>query len=251
MLDAEGCAYAAALEHKDRPNSTAWSRIGRSDIGPNDPAPFALSQPTVAGLYMVGTKTNRRVQHESDVLGKPAGRDRLNMKATPTPHAATFSSRFADYFKPPSSPAEYLARLLKQSSISLTLGVFIGAALTTGVTFGAVTAYLANEKVLRRLVKHAGVLVHHTRDAVLNTREGRALARALLAAPSASSSSNPSNDARGDIAPQITSVGLPAPPDSHFDSGMGLAALRDGEILPPVYPTGGHYLPYQLGPGNT
>lgn len=172
------------------------------------------------------------------------------MGAASTPHAATFSSRFAEYFKPPTSPAEYLARSLKQSSISLTLGVFIGAALTTGVAFGALTAWLANEKVLRRLVKHAGVVVHHARDAVLNTREGRALARALLAAPGAPT--NPSDDVGGS-APQDTSpaVGLPSPATSRFDSGMGLAALRDDEILPPVYPTGGHYLPYQLGPGNT
>eukprot|EP00962_Isochrysis_galbana_P051437 scaffold22834_cov119-Isochrysis_galbana.AAC.2 len=153
------------------------------------------------------------------------------MGAASTPHAATFSSRFAEYFKPPTSPAEYLARSLKQSSISLTLGVFIGAALTTGVAFGALTAWLANEKVLRRLVKHAGVVVHHARDAVLNTREGRALARALLAAPGAPT--NPSDV--GDSAPQGTSpaVGLPSPATSRFDSGMGLAALREDEILPP------------------
>jgi hypothetical protein len=175
-------------------------------------------------------------------------------KAAAHPHPTTFSGRLAEYIKPPTSPSEYLARTIKQSSISLTIGVFIGAALTTGVAFGAVTAWLANEKVLRRLVKHASVVVHHTRDAVLNTREGRALARALLASPGEKSSNKASHDDdKEDLAPQgsLPAVGQPPPPTSDFDSGMGLAALRDDEILPPVYPAGGHYLPYQLGPGNT
>ena len=101
-------------------------------------------------------------------------------------------------------------------------------------------AWLANERVLRRLVKNAGVLVHSVRDAALNTREGRALANALLA------------DGVGSRPPppKPTEPSRHRLPIAEGANGMGLAALCEDEVLPQVAPPGGHYLPYRLGPGN-
>lgn len=49
------------------------------------------------------------------------------------------------------TPAGYVTQAIKQASVSLTLGVFVGSALTSGIAFGIATAWLANERVLRRL----------------------------------------------------------------------------------------------------
>jgi 2-dehydro-3-deoxyphosphogluconate aldolase/(4S)-4-hydroxy-2-oxoglutarate aldolase len=76
-------------------------------------------------------------------------------------------------------------RALREASVSLSIGVFLGAAVTSGVAFGIAAAWLANKKVLSRLQEHAGALVGTAREAVLKTREGQALASALLAAPAA------------------------------------------------------------------
>ena len=70
--------------------------------------------------------------------------------------------------------------MLKQASVSLTIGVFIGSALTSGIAFGVVTAYFANARVLRRLQAKAISTLSAARDAALSTREGQALHRALL-----------------------------------------------------------------------
>ena len=48
-------------------------------------------------------------------------------------------------------PQELVYNTLRQMSVSLGLGVFIGAATVTGCAAGLATAYLANEAVLRRL----------------------------------------------------------------------------------------------------
>ena len=74
---------------------------------------------------------------------------------------------------------------IKQVSFSLTLGVFLGAALTTGAAAGLAAFWLANEKVMRRIRAHALNLVFSARDAALGTQEGQALSRALLSAPGA------------------------------------------------------------------
>ena len=79
----------------------------------------------------------------------------------------------------------FLKASIKQMSFSLTLGVFLGAALTTGAAAGLAAFWLANEKVMRRIRGHALQLVSTARDAALGTREGQALSRALLSAPSA------------------------------------------------------------------
>ena len=79
----------------------------------------------------------------------------------------------------------FLKASIKQMSFSLTLGVFLGAALTTGAACGIAAFWLANEKVVRRLRGHALQIVSSARDAALGTREGQALSRALLAAPGA------------------------------------------------------------------
>jgi len=77
------------------------------------------------------------------------------------------------------TPSEYLLKGLRQQSLSLTFGVFIGAALTSGAVCGAVAFYLANENVLRRLRANASTLVFAARDAVLQTTEGQVLERAV------------------------------------------------------------------------
>jgi len=168
------------------------------------------------------------------------------MRTAPAAAAQPAGWRLSDFFKPPTSPSEYIARSVRQGGISVTIGVFIGASVTTGILFGLATAWLANERVLRRLVKNAGVLVHHVRDAALNTREGRALAKALLApvaeAPGQSLTPSAAMESLLDTRPQR--------PIAVGASGRGLAALREDEVLPQVAPPGGHYLPYQLGPGN-
>ena len=73
------------------------------------------------------------------------------------------------------SPSELLGRSIRQAGVSLTLGVFLGAAATAGATCGVIAFWLANESLLKRLRRNATDLVAATRDAVLSTQEGRAL----------------------------------------------------------------------------
>jgi len=73
------------------------------------------------------------------------------------------------------SPSELIGRSIRQAGVSLTLGVFLGAAATAGATCGVVAFFLANESLLKRLRRNATELVAATRDAVLSTHEGRAL----------------------------------------------------------------------------
>ena len=78
------------------------------------------------------------------------------------------------------SPSEYVADAIKQASVTLTLGVFVGSALTSGIAVGVAAAVLANETVLYRLRARAVEALTAARDAALSTQEGRALQRALL-----------------------------------------------------------------------
>ena len=78
------------------------------------------------------------------------------------------------------SPSEYVAQAVRTAGATLTLGVFIGSALTSGIAVGIAAAVLANEKVLRRLRVKAVEALTAARDAALSTQEGRALRRAVL-----------------------------------------------------------------------
>ena len=86
------------------------------------------------------------------------------------------------------SPEKLMGDYMRSASFSLTMGVFIGSALTTGVAAGVAAAWVANEKVLRRLKQNVFALLTSARDEVLETREGQALRQALNQAltPSAS-----------------------------------------------------------------
>ena len=83
------------------------------------------------------------------------------------------------------SPSEYVAQAVRTAGVTLTLGVFIGSALTSGIAVGIAAAVLANEKVLRRLREKAVEALAAARDAALSTQEGRALRRAVLHSGSA------------------------------------------------------------------
>ena len=78
------------------------------------------------------------------------------------------------------SPSEYVAQAVRTAGATLTLGVFIGSALTSGIAVGIAAAVVANEKVLRRLRVKAVEALTAARDAALSTQEGRALRRAVL-----------------------------------------------------------------------
>lgn len=142
---------------------------------------------------------------------------------------------------PQAMASEYLSRALKQASVSLTLGVFLGAALTTGAAFGLAAAYFANDRVIQKLRKAAVTVVTTARDAALSTREGRALSNAVLKhapvpfSPAAGKSS--SSDS--------VSSSSSSSPDTSAAAQMGVA-LRSNERLPEVAPPGGHYKPYSL-----
>lgn len=76
-------------------------------------------------------------------------------------------------------PQELVYSTLRQMSVSLGLGVFIGAATVTGCAVGVAAAYVANEAVLRRLRQRAEHWLGEAREAALRTREGKALAKAF------------------------------------------------------------------------
>ena len=102
---------------------------------------------------------------------------------------ALFSEDMSDWLRKPSivslSPGDYMASVLKSASVSLTIGVFLGSALTTGIVVGVAAAWIANEKVLKRLKANALSMLTSARDAALSTREGKALHQTLLALPGA------------------------------------------------------------------
>ena len=66
-------------------------------------------------------------------------------------------------------PNDYMASIVKSASVSLTLGVFIGSALTTGVAAGIAAAWVANEQVLRRLKSNVKAMLTLARDEALST----------------------------------------------------------------------------------
>ena len=78
------------------------------------------------------------------------------------------------------SPSEYVAQAVRTAGVTLTLGVFVGSALTSGIAVGIAAAVLANERVLRRLRVKAVEALTAARDAALSTQEGKALQRAVL-----------------------------------------------------------------------
>ena len=78
------------------------------------------------------------------------------------------------------SPSEYVAQAVRTAGVTLTLGVFVGSALTSGIAVGIAAAVLANERVLRRLRVKAVEALTAARDAALSTQEGQALQRAVL-----------------------------------------------------------------------
>jgi hypothetical protein len=65
-----------------------------------------------------------------------------------------------------SSPSGYMAKALREASFSLTLGVFLGAALTSGAVCGVVSFYVANERLLNRLRGQVKLLALTARDAL-------------------------------------------------------------------------------------
>ena len=77
------------------------------------------------------------------------------------------------------SPSTLLVNGLKQQGFSLTLGVFLGAALTSGAVCGAVAFAVLNETVLRRLRRNAALLAISARDAALGTLDATALSNAF------------------------------------------------------------------------
>jgi len=54
-----------------------------------------------------------------------------------------------------SRASDLLSQAVRHASVSLTLGVFVGSAVTSGVAFGVTAAWLANKHVLRKLFANA------------------------------------------------------------------------------------------------
>ena len=149
----------------------------------------------------------------------------------------TWRSSLPTLFEPPKSPSEFLARSVRQSSVSFTIGVFVGAAITTGVAVGAVIAWAANDKVLRQLTARATGMITSARDAALSSREGQVITRALLRAGRSTFSlpSAPSPPSTEDDAADATSPAPAAPAAAAVPPRLS-AALRPGEALPQVSP---------------
>ena len=78
------------------------------------------------------------------------------------------------------TPQEMLVRGLKQTSISLTIGVFLGAAVSGGLLCGGVAWYVANKQLFGHAAAAARGLIASARKAVLATPEGEALSKALI-----------------------------------------------------------------------
>ena len=79
-----------------------------------------------------------------------------------------------------STPQEMLVRGLKQTSISLTIGVFLGAAVSGGLLCGGIAWYVANKQLFGHAAAAARGLIANARKAVLATPEGEALSKALI-----------------------------------------------------------------------
>jgi hypothetical protein len=88
-------------------------------------------------------------------------------------------------------PSDIMINSLRQMSFSFTVGVFIGAAITSGAAFGAMAFYLANGSVIKKLRENAAALVASARDAALSTEEGQALKQALTRAADQRSPASP------------------------------------------------------------
>jgi len=150
------------------------------------------------------------------------------------------------------SPSGYLTQHIKQAGFSFTLGVFVGSAVTMGLAFGLLTAWVANEKVLRKIRTKALELVSAAHNSALKTQEGQALHRALLAlgsseAPartepfSARSTSSATSSFEQGSFEHVIVPSVMQNPKAALDS-----SLRPGECLPVVAPPGGHYAPFRV-----
>ena len=96
------------------------------------------------GTPVVSTRTVRsHVAQPQHVRG----RERHVAFLIPTSMASTLARAY--------HPGEYLAQTIKQASVSLTLGVFIGSAVTSGLAAGLTAALLANNSRLRHKVLEA------------------------------------------------------------------------------------------------
>mmetsp|Transcript_27530 Transcript_27530/g.65051 ORF Transcript_27530/g.65051 Transcript_27530/m.65051 type:complete len:138 (-) Transcript_27530:89-502(-) len=108
------------------------------------------------------------------------------------------------------SPSEYVAQAVRTAGVTLTLGVFVGSALTSGIAVGIAAAVLANEKVLRRLRVKAIEALTAARDAALSTQEGQALHRAVLhsggAVDQAQAPSPPAPDPQRQLAAKLEAL---------------------------------------------
>ena len=129
-------------------------------------------------------------------------------------------------------PQELVYSTLRQMSVSLGLGVFIGAATVTGCAVGVAAAYVANEAVLRRLRQRAEHWLGEAREAALRTREGKALAKAWTRGVE---QAERLGDAEGHAAPlegraqqraQVTAQGQAA-----TAQGQAAVSLSSGELL--------------------
>ena len=65
------------------------------------------------------------------------------------------------------SPSDFFLRGLRQQGFSLTVGVFLGAALTSGAVCGALAFVVANERLLRRAKDNVTALIVAARDTAL------------------------------------------------------------------------------------
>ena len=65
------------------------------------------------------------------------------------------------------SPSDFFLKGLRQQGLSLTFGIFVGAALTSGAVFGATAVLLANERLLRQVRQNITGLALAARDVAL------------------------------------------------------------------------------------
>ena len=138
----------------------------------------------------------------------------------------------------PPSPSELMAQALKQASVSLTVGVFIGSALTSGIAVGVAAAWVANGRVLPRLCFQALDAVSAVKDVALSTREGRALHRALLQSVGV--------DARDEACAAPPAADLSQPISSFDDPRL---AWANGEPSSSTLAEGGRALTVEPTPG--
>ena len=125
-------------------------------------------------------------------------------------------------------PQELVYSTLRQMSVSLGLGVFIGAATVTGCAVGVAAAYVANEAVLRRLRQRAEHWLGEAREAALRTREGKALAKAFTRGVEQVESLGEGEplEGRAQQRAQVTAQGQAA-----TAQGQAAVSLSSGELL--------------------